>query len=617
MSKLDAALQSFNVEKTQLESTADELLVFLERNNRPDLAREAKLLRQTLGNDAIKVAVLGEFKGGKSTLINSMLGNELLPAWTWECTAAITQVAFAPEPALFIHYIDEKIEPEQKDIKELEAIATTNNADFNSISYLEIRYPAELLKNGIMIVDTPGTNSAVEARGLISRKFMSIADVAILVLNAQAILTQSEFDLIRNELVTKHYGSIFVVVNRCDLVDDKAQLATEIEKKSIELKGLIPSLAKVYPLSALNALEGRLDGNVELVSSSGIEDLEEDLALYVVEKGAQHRLQRVKGLLRDILSDCVRDARMRLASLNLDKDKADAQARKEADLLNREVETLKALKDEANAGFAKMKLKLGNEIREKSEESRRTLEDIYCGTHSEKPDASVIEGRMKSEASIWQSHAEQQWSAFYSSVMTYTANYLANVDKELASGLDMSGNYSLSDTSFAPGRIAIRMETRKQTEYIERYEARSNAPELGGLGIGMMVGGLILGGWIGLGLALFGGGLFGSSRSSGGDLMEKIRKPVEKNINEFRLDSLAEPYSIMVSSIINKLDEVLDKSLEDLLKQVEEISAMHYEGIKERKKEIEYQRTETELPKEVARLKAVEESAEEFIQRLS
>ncbi len=617
MSQLDSALQSFTAEREQLEATAQELRVFMEKNNRPDLAREIQILQETLANDSIKVAVLGEFKGGKSTLINAMLGDKLLPSWTTECTAAVTQVIYGAEPALYVHPVDRKKQAEQHDVKELEQIATVDNKDFDGISYLELRYPAELLKNGMVIVDTPGTNSAEKAREIIARNFMKIADVAILVLGAQAMLKGTELDFTRNELTSKHYGSIFVVVNRCDLVDDKAQLANELERTAHKLKEIIPSLKKLYPLSAKYALDGRLKGNSKKLKSSGIEELEADLAEYVIEQGASDRLKRIKGHLRDIISDSVRDAKMRLASLNLDKDKADAYARKQSEMLGREAETLKRLKEEVRAGFEKMKRKLGEDIREKSEESRRTLEALYCGTHKEKPNADVIENRIKSEASLWLGHAEQQWGSFHQDVMRYTANYLSDIDKELASALNLEEGPSLAGTSFSPVRVAIQMETKSKTEYIDQYQERPASGDMSGLGIGMMLAGLIFGGWIGVGLAIFGGGLWGSSKSSGGDYMEKITKPVTKQITEFKLDSLAEPYNMLVTDMVKHINSVLDEALKALLKQVEEISQIHHEGIKKRKKEIEFQRTETELPKEVSRLQAVIESTDEFLQRLA
>ncbi len=617
MSQLDAALQSFIAEKNHLAATAEELCLFMEHNNRPDLAREVQLLRETLANDSIKVAVLGEFKGGKSTLINAMLGKELLPSWTMECTATVTQVIYGLEPALYVHYADEKKQAEQKEVEELKKIATVYNPDFEDIAYLELRYPAELLKNGLVIVDTPGTNSAVKAREIIAKNYLKIADVAILVLNAQAMLKQSELEFIRNELVSKHYGTVFVVVNRCDQVEEKAQLANELERTLVKLKEFIPSLKKVYQLSALNALEGRIDNDLESVNCSGIEELESDLAVYVVEQGACDRLKKIKEHFRDIIADCVRDARMRLATLSLDKDKADAYARKEAELLNREAETLKRLKEEVSVGFAKMKNKLGDDIREKSEESRLRLEAIYCGTHAEKPDVTIIENRIKSDSSSWLSHAEQQWGSFYTDVMTYTANYLSNIDKELAGELSMDGNYSLGETTFSPVRVAVQIETKSKTEYNEQYQAKQSRNEISGLGIGMMLAGLIFGGWVGAGLAMLGGAsLFGSSGSSDSDYMEKVHRPVVKQLSEFKLESLAGPYNKLVTEMIKHLNQVLDKSLEGLLKQVESISAMHHDSIKKRKNEIEYQRTETQLPKEVSRLQSVAASADTFLQKL-
>ena len=72
MTTFNSALQTF--------STRRESLI---------IRGEVHLLRLEL--DSVKIAVIGEFKAGKSTIINAMLGKEVLPTWTVECTAAITQ----------------------------------------------------------------------------------------------------------------------------------------------------------------------------------------------------------------------------------------------------------------------------------------------------------------------------------------------------------------------------------------------------------------------------------------------------------------------------------------------------------------------------------------------
>ncbi len=608
MTILNNSLAAFSTRREALLQTGDTLRKFLDEAGMPDKAREVSGHLLRLEVDSVKIAVIGEFSSGKSTLINAMLGTEILPNWAVETTAAITQVGYGEQPVMIVHKADGKqIEHPLSDLKE---IATTRNENFDDIAYIEARYPADLLKNGLVIVDTPGLNSAAKARGIITKKFMKIADAAILVLNIEYLLKQSEVQFIRDEVTQSNYGAVFVVVNRCDLYKDQPeQLKSALDKASVRLKELIPNLERIYPLSALNALEAREDGDSGLLATSGIEALENDLGRYVTERGALDRLERTSAAFADILAECSNDCRMRLAGLTLDKEKADVYARKATDNLRKEGERLDTLKSHIHEGFVSMKGRLATDIRQRTDESRRNLEQLYGGVHTNPPEPKVIEDRIATDSGAWLAHAEQQWGSFYNDMLVYTSNYLSQIDRELSEGLVAdAGGGSLSTVSFSPVRVQVQTQVREKTEYIDEYQSRpvTKSGGISGMGIGMMLGGLILGGWLGVGLAIFGGAsLFGGGSSSEDEEMEKIRKPITRQIKEFSLTSLETPYSRLTSEMLTHLDKVLQSALQGLLGQVENIAKGHHVTLRNRMSEIEHQRTGADAPKEVSRLQSV------------
>jgi signal recognition particle receptor subunit beta len=618
MTTFNDSLQEFSTRRNTLMQAGEDLRLFLEESGMPDKAREVSghLLRLEL--DSVKVAVIGEFKGGKSTLVNAILGQEILPSWTVECTAAITQVGYGEQPGMIVHSTDGK--QEKQPLERLKELATTRNDQFDGIAYIEAQYPAAPLKNGLVIVDTPGTNSAVKARELITKRFMRIADAAILVLNVECLLRQSEVQFIRDEISQSNYGSVFVVVNRCDLVRNKPeQLRQALNQTTIKLKELIPSLERIYPLSAREALKGRQGNVAELIASSGIEALENDLGRYVAERSALDRLERVRTAFLEILADAARDSLIRLETLSLDKEKADLQARKAAEALRREGDSLKGLKEQIHEGFIGFRERLADDIAVKAEESRRNLESLYGGTHQEPPEPEVVAERIRRDSAAWLAHSEQRWGAFHTDVMVRTANYLSRVDQELAEGLTPASAGSLTAVTFSPVRVEVMTQVREQTDYIEEYREKPHQSNHGinGLGIGLLVGGLILGGWLGAGLAIFGGAsLFSGAASWDEDELEKIRKPVTKQIKEFSLASLQEPYNRLTTEMMSHLDKVLNGALKSLLGQVEKISHTHHENIRRRSAEIERQRTDGEAPREVARLSRILSRAEEITARL-
>ena len=618
MTTFNDSLKEFTVRRAALIQTGEELRRFLEESGMPDKAREVSGHLQRLEHDSVKVAVIGEFKGGKSTLINAMLGSEILPSWTVECTAAITQVGYGDRPGMIVHTTDGK--QNEQPLEQLKELATTRNDQFDDVAYIEARFPAEPLKNGLVIVDTPGTNCAVKARELITKRFMKIADAAILVLNAEYLLRQSEVQFIRDEVTQSNYGTVFVVVNRCDLFkDEPEQLKQALNQTTVKLKELIPSLERVYPLSAKEALKGRQSNVADLVGSSGIEALENDLGRYVAEKSATDRLVRVRTVFLEILAESARDSRIRLETLSLDKEKSDLQARKATEALRREGESLKGLKEQIHEGFIGFHEQLAGDISDKAEESRRNLESLYGGTHQEPPEHEVVAERIRRDSGAWLAHAEQRWGAFHHDVMVRTGNYLSRIDQELAEGLSSESGNSLMAVTFSPVRVEVLAQVREQTDYVEEYrdKPRRNNPGVSGLSVGLMLGGLILGGWLGVGLAIFGGAsLFSGGASWDDEELEKIRKPVTKQIKEFTLASLREPYNRLTTEMVSHLDKVLNGALKALLGQVEQISHTHHENIRRRTAEVERLRTDGEAPREVVRLSRIISRSDEITAQL-
>jgi DNA anti-recombination protein RmuC len=129
---------------------------------------------------------------------------------------------------------------------------------------------------------------------------------------------------------------------------------------------------------------------------------------------------------------------------------------------------------------------------------------------------------------------------------------------------------------------------------------------------------LILGGWLGAGLAIFGGAsLFGGGSSWDDDEeMQKIRKPVTKQIKEFTLASLEAPYTRLTSEMLGHLDKVLQTALKGLLTQVEQIAKGHHATLRTRIAEIEQQRSTGNASQEVARLQGILAQIDELQNRV-
>jgi GTP-binding protein EngB required for normal cell division len=183
------------------------------------LAREASALADRVSEGRFYVAVVGQFKRGKSTLINALAGDTLLPTGVVPVTAVVTVVRHGPERAVRIRTADgawRDIALEQ--LREyVSEEANPDNA--KGVAGVEVFAPSQLLTAGMCLVDTPGLGSVFAAGAKATRAFLPHIDAAIVVLGADPPISEEELALV--EEVAQQVQKIVVVLNKADRVSDR------------------------------------------------------------------------------------------------------------------------------------------------------------------------------------------------------------------------------------------------------------------------------------------------------------------------------------------------------------------------------------------------------------
>lgn len=198
-------------------------------------ANEVRRYNETLTSKLFTVVVLGEFKVGKSTLLNALLGNETLPTRSGPTTAVITQLVYGEQLALFVY---ERGKPTPRPISQVEYNrdfclmdvdaddATASESDrFAQVEYVRIEMPHSLLRNGICFVDTPGLGEH-QIRTQVALRFLRHAQAIIFVLSAGRLLGQGERLLIRL-LGKARIRHTFFAVNRINQTDPEGRAELE------------------------------------------------------------------------------------------------------------------------------------------------------------------------------------------------------------------------------------------------------------------------------------------------------------------------------------------------------------------------------------------------------
>jgi hypothetical protein len=186
-----------------------------------DIEAQAQSLGERVAEGRFYVACLGQFKRGKSTLLNALVNATVLPVGVVPVTAVVTSVRYGAELRARVRVGAEdwrEVAPASLD----EYVAEAKNPEnAKNVEGVEVFVPSELLRSGMCLVDTPGVGSVFVGNTEATRDFVPHIDAALVVIGADPPLAKSELDLISE--VAKDVDRILFVVAKSDRLS-----ATEI-----------------------------------------------------------------------------------------------------------------------------------------------------------------------------------------------------------------------------------------------------------------------------------------------------------------------------------------------------------------------------------------------------
>ena len=178
-------------------------------------------LKETVLRDAFKVLVIGEFKTGKSTFINALLGKQVLPSYATPTTAIINEVKWGEEPGAVLHYRDTKNGSLQIPVADLEKYVVIQDSELeiteSPYSYAELFWPLELCRNHIEFIDSPGLNES-EVREKVTMSYLGKVDAVLFVMTALRLGPSINEQQTLETLRLRGHKEPFLVVNQFDLL---------------------------------------------------------------------------------------------------------------------------------------------------------------------------------------------------------------------------------------------------------------------------------------------------------------------------------------------------------------------------------------------------------------
>lgn len=295
----------------------------------PKTDMDFDIAKEILKDKEYNVVVCGEVKKGKSSLINAIIGQNLLPVDSDIATSQVFRISNSQTESYKLVFTDktEKVisrEELSKYGSQVDAnINGTQELGGKSISYIQVSLPVGFLPEGVNIVDTPGLGSLYKSHEKITQNYISKAAAVVFVLDYANPIVEQELIFINRILDITPY--ILFVITKTDRYEEEVR--NKIITRNEEILREIYSkrnlkAPRIYPISSTNLMKARTAGNKILgmasYHQSGYNDVENLLMRTIYRAVGLLRtdnalsvsvnyVNKVNKLVSDMLQSCMDD----------------------------------------------------------------------------------------------------------------------------------------------------------------------------------------------------------------------------------------------------------------------------------------------------------------------
>jgi replication fork clamp-binding protein CrfC len=323
-SEMAVCLQNLSetINKAELEGESISGKLSLERD-----LEDINVASNNLKKGVFRLLVLGDMKRGKSTFLNALIGENLLPSDVNPCTAVLTVLRYGAEKKVTIHFNDGK-RPQQLDFQSFKYKYTIDPAEakkleqekkqaFPDVDYAVVEYPLTLLEKGIEIVDSPGLNDT-EARNELSLGYVNNCHAILFVMRASQPCTLGERRYLENYIKGRGL-SVFFLINAWDQVkeslidpDDVEEIKAAENRLRQVFKANLAEYCqvdgqniydeRVFEVSSIQALRRRLKDSQADLSGTGFPDFMGALNTFLTRERAIAELRQARTLARQAVN---------------------------------------------------------------------------------------------------------------------------------------------------------------------------------------------------------------------------------------------------------------------------------------------------------------------------
>ncbi len=265
------------------------------------VANEARELAERVSEGRFYVACVGQVKRGKSTLLNALVGYEVVPTGFVPVTAVPTVVRYGNELRARIRMRSGSWRNVAlADLKEY-VTEELNAENKKGVDGAEVYVPSPLLSSGMCLVDTPGLGSVFTRNTVTTQAFIPHIDAALVVVGADPPIAGEELALV--EAVGKQIHDLILVINKADRTTDAERAAAVKFTREILEKRLHRPVGRALEVSAAERIENRgpLRDWENLLKT--LHHLVEDSGRSLLRAACDRGLQRLSEQLLAVISE--------------------------------------------------------------------------------------------------------------------------------------------------------------------------------------------------------------------------------------------------------------------------------------------------------------------------
>jgi small GTP-binding protein len=375
-------------------------------------------LRNRFEEGRFHLAVLGQFKRGKSTLLNALLGHSLVPTSVVPLTAIPTFVQYGPDLSICVRYRNGKPAEEfagrsiEEAIKILEIFVTEEGNPKNRLDVMQVDvlHPAPILQHGVVLIDTPGVGSTFTHNTRATLNFLPQCDAALFVVSADPPMTELEVEFLK--AVKSKVARLFFIFNKIDyLSETEREAALSFFKKVLAEKMGATDDYPIFCVSTRRGLDAKLLEDPRLWNESGLKDVENHLLYFLASEKTNALREALCSKALDVLNDAAMRLTLSIESLRMPLEDLEQRLEVFATEL-KEADRERLMAQDLLAGDVKRTLeRLEQEAAELRKQFSGKLERIVeasldNGRDNETPEQLILDAMAEEAASFFQAAAE-------------------------------------------------------------------------------------------------------------------------------------------------------------------------------------------------------------------